>query len=339
MSGFRQRRTEQLRYSGVMSNALHRQSASRPDGTKTDWRGRFILLAAIWGLSFLFIKVGDEVLAPVQVALGRMAVGTATLLIVLAFRHERLPAFGTIWLRLAMAALLLNTLPFSLYAYGETRVTSVLAGIWNATTPLLTLAVVLVALPEEKPTRSRIAGLAVGFLGVLAVLGIWNGLGGAALLGNLACLAAACCYGLGYPYSRRVLTGRTESTLALAAGQLLCGTVELGIVAPFITRAPASMPLRVVLSILALGALGTGIAYVLNYSLVRDAGATITSTVTYVIPLFSTVAGMVFLGEPLSWNQPIGAVIVVLGVAVTQERLRLPRRARPAPAVGVEGRG
>ena len=305
---------------------------------RAGWRGRFVLLAAIWGLSFLFIKVGDEVLAPVQVALARMAVGTGTLLIILALRRERLPAFGTIWLRLAGAALLLNTLPFTLFAYGETRVTSILAGIWNGTTPLLTLLVVIAVLPEEKPTPSRVAGLGIGFLGVLVVLGIWNGIGSAALLGSLACLAAACCYGLGYPYSRRVLTGRSESTLALAAGQLLCGTVELGIITPFTTHMPATMSLRVVLSILALGALGTGVAYVLNYTLVRDVGATITSTVTYVIPLFSTVAGIVFLGEHLSWNQPIGAVVVIAGVAVSQERLRVPWPRRSVATAGLEAR-
>ena len=97
------------------------------------------------------------------------------------------------------------------------------------------------------------------------------------------------------------------------------------------------MPLRVALSILALGALGTGIAYVLNYSLVRDAGATITSTVTYVIPLFSTVAGVAFLGEHLRWNQPIGALVVILGVAVAQERVRLPWRARRATDLVLKG--
>jgi drug/metabolite transporter (DMT)-like permease len=321
-----------------MSVKQQRQSVSQRAIARAGWRGRFVLLAAIWGLSFLFIKVGDEALAPVQVALARMVVGTGTLLIILAIRRERLPAFGTIWLRLAGAALLLNTLPFTLFAYGETRVTSILAGIWNGTTPLLTLLVVIAVLPEEKPTRSRVAGLGIGFLGVLVVLGIWNGIGSAALLGSLACLAAACCYGLGYPYSRRVLTGRSESTLALAAGQLLCGTVELGIITPFTTHMPATMSLRVVLSMLALGALGTGVAYVLNYTLVRDVGATITSTVTYVIPLFSTIAGIVFLGEHLSWNQPIGAVVVIAGVAVSQERLRVPWPRRGVATARLEAR-
>jgi drug/metabolite transporter (DMT)-like permease len=303
--------------------AYARAHIDRPAGAKPDWRGRFILLSAIWGMSFLFIKMGDESLAPLQVALGRMAVGAATLLAILAIRRERLPALGPIWIKLSVAAVLLNAAPFSLFAYGETHVTSVLAGILNATTPLLTLIVALFVLPDERLTRARTAGLAVGFGGVLIVLGDWQGVGGAALLGSLACLGAACCYGLGYPYSRRVLAGRTESTLSLVAAQLVCGTVELAVVTPFATHAPAALPPKVVLSILALGALGTGIAYVLNYGLVRDAGATVTSTVTYVIPLFSTVAGVVFLGESLSWNQPIGAVVVIAGVALSQGRLKV----------------
>jgi drug/metabolite transporter (DMT)-like permease len=86
-----------------------------------------------------------------------------------------------------------------------------------------------------------------------------------------------------------------------------------------VTHAPASLPPNVALSILALGALGTSIAYVLNYGLVRDAGA----TVTYVIPLFSTVAGVIFLGEGLSWNQPIGALVAIAGVTLSQGRLRM----------------
>jgi len=303
-----------------------------------DWRGRFILLSSIWGLSFLFIKVGDEALAPLQVALGRMLVGTAVLLLILAVRGDRLPAFGSIWLELAGAAVLLNSVPFALYAWAETHVTSVLAGIWNATTPLLTLLVVLAVLPEEHPTRSRLAGLGIGFAGVLVVLGIWQGLGGSALLGNLACLGAATCYGLGFPFSRRMLRGRTESMLSLAAAQLLCGTVELALVTPFVTHSPATLPPKVILSILALGGLGTGIAYVLNFSLIRDAGATVASTVTYVIPLFSTVAGAVFLREGLSWNEPIGALVVVFGVALAQGRLKS-IAIRRSPRVNVEAAG
>lgn len=102
------------------------------------WEAQFGLLAAIWGFSFLFIKVGDQSLAPLQVALARVLFGSATLLLVLAIRREALPRGWRLWIHLATAAFLVNVVPFSLFAYGETQVTSVAAGIWNATTPLLT---------------------------------------------------------------------------------------------------------------------------------------------------------------------------------------------------------
>jgi drug/metabolite transporter (DMT)-like permease len=286
------------------------------------WQGAFLLLAAIWGSSFLFIKVGLEVLSPLQVALGRMVFGTVTLLVILLVRRERLPRDRRLWGHLAVTALLLNALPFSLFAYGETAVSSIVAGIWNATTPLLTLVVVLVALPEERPTRRRVVGLLIGFVGVLIVLGGWRGLEAGALLGNLACLAAAASYGLGFPYSRRYLASRPESVLALSTAQLLCGTAELLLVTPLPTLSLAAIPVRVLISVALLGAVGTGIAYMLNNRVIREAGATTASTVTYLIPLFSTIAGLLLLDERVSWHKPVGGLIVLLGVAVSQGRLR-----------------
>jgi len=140
-----------------------------------------------------------------------------------------------------------------------------------------------------------------------------------------ACLAAAACYGLAYPYTRRVLSDRPESGVALSAAQVMLGTLQL---APFLatTSAPDAYPLGAVLSMLALGAGGTGIAYVLNYDLIRRAGAQVASTVTYVVPLFATVLGVAVLGEELTWNLPVGAAVVLAGVALTQGRLSRPRR-------------
>lgn len=300
------------------------------------WPARLVVLAAIWGMSFLFIKVGDEALAPLQVALGRMLLGSATLLLILAVRGDRLPRGIGTWGHLIVAALILNVIPFSLFAYGETQTTSVLAGICNATTPLFTLPLAILMLGEERATVSRVVGVVIGFVGVLIVLGVWRGLGGAALLGNLACLAAAASYAIGFPYARKYLAGRVESTVGLAAAQLVCGTVVLAIITPLVTHTPATLPLKVVASVGALGILGTGIAYILNYSLIRDAGATIASTVTYLLPLFSTVVGVLVLGEPLTWNEPAGALVVILGVAISQDRLpllSLERRLRTKRAV------
>jgi drug/metabolite transporter (DMT)-like permease len=291
------------------------------------WLIPFIVLSAIWGSSFALIKVADRGLAPPEVAFGRVATGALALLVILAWRRERLPGGRGLWLRLAVAALLLNTLPFMLFAYGENRISSVLAGIWNATTPLLTLLAAMALLPDERPTRRRVAGLVVGFAGVLVVIGAWHGLGGRSLMGSLACLAAAACYGLGTPYARRFLTNGGGVTLVgLSAAQLLCATAELALVLPFSSPAPGPVTAEVAASVLVLGALGTGIAYVLYYGIVRLAGATIASTVTYVVPLFSTVAGVVFLGEGLSWNQPVGGLVVLAGVALAQGTPRLRRQ-------------
>lgn len=290
------------------------------------WQVRLVLLAAIWGSSFLFIKVGLRAFVPLHVALGRMLFGTAVLLAFLALRREPLPRGRRVWGHLLFAGLFGNALPFFLFAWGETKVSSVLAGIWNGTTPLLTMIVAFSILPDERPDRDKVVGLTVGFTGVLLIVGPWQGVGGGALLGNLACLAAAACYGVSFPYMRKYLAGREESPLALAGGQLLCGTIQLAAVVAFFTGAPGPYPLRPVVSVVVLGVVGTGIAYVINYGIIRDAGATAASTVTYLLPIFATVVGTVFLGEQLTWNQPAGAAVVLAGVAISQGRLPLSRQ-------------
>jgi drug/metabolite transporter (DMT)-like permease len=290
------------------------------------WLPAFLALSLIWGSSFLFIKVGVREFAPLQVAFGRCALGAIALVAILVARRDRLPRGRRTWGHLFLIAILFNSVPFALFAFGETKVSSVVAGLSNATTPLWVLLVSLSVLPRERPTRHRVLGLGVGFAGVLVVLGPWRDIGGE-LLGYLACFAAAACYGVAYPYTRRVLAGRPESAVSLSAAQVLIGTLQL---APFLatTDAPQSFPLDAVLCMVALGAGGTGIAYVMNYDLIRRAGAQIASTVTYLVPLFSTILGVIILGEALSWNQPVGGAVVLLGVALTQGRLRF-SRARP----------
>ena len=281
---------------------------------------RFVLLAVAWGSTFLFIKVGDEAFAPLQVSFGRLLVGTAMLLSIVAARGDRLPSDRRTWAHLAVAGVLLNVAPFSLFAYGERHVSSVLAGIWNATVPLFTLPIAILWLADEHATARRLTGLAVGFLGVLVVLGVWRGVGSTSLAGNLLCLGAAASYGLGFPYTRRYLARRPEGPVSLATAQLVCATVEIAILTLLFTGAPHGVAVKHALSILALGAIGTGLTFLLNYSLIRDVGATVTSTVAYVIPIVSTVLGIVALGEPLTWYEPVGAVVIVLGAIMAQSR-------------------
>ncbi|BCJ28899.1 transporter [Actinocatenispora sera] len=300
---------------------------------------RFGLLALIWGLSFLFIKLGDEGFSPIQVTLGRLVFGTGTLLLILLVRRDRLPRGRRVWFHLAVAGLILNAIPFSLFAYAEQHTSSTLAGICNATTPLWTVVVALLALPDERPDRRRTAGLAVGFLGVLLVLGAWRGAVSGDLLGAGMAIAAAGCYGIGWVYLRRFLTGTPNSALALSAGQLLAAAVEVALVAPLLTGLPRHVAPLPLLAVATLGTFGTGIAYVLQYGLIRNGGAVLAATVTYLIPIVAAAAGIGLLHEHPSWNQPVGALVVLAGAALSQLRPRRPAGITPERTGGFRGRG
>jgi drug/metabolite transporter (DMT)-like permease len=300
-------------------------AARRP---RLPWQVAFILLAAIWGCSFWWIKLGLTFLSPTQVALVRTALGAVALLAILAATRGGLPRARRTWVDLLVVGILMNAVPATLFAYGETQVSSVLAGIINATTPLATLTVVLLAYREEAVTLERIAGLLVGFVGVLVVIGAWEGLGASDLLGIAACLGAVACYGLGYPYTRRHLASLPEGPISMAAGQVTLGALVLIPVAALAGGLATPPEPDALLAMLGLGVLGSGIAYVLSYRIVAAAGSTTASSVTYLVPIVAVVVGTIFLSEPLTWHEPVGAAIVLLGVAISQGRLR-PSRSRP----------
>ena len=285
---------------------------------------RIGVLACIWGCSFLFIKVALEGMSATQVVLGRIVLGAVAILSWMAARREPLPRSRSVWLHAAVMGLVSNVVPFLGFAWGEDNgATSGLAGIYNATTPLWTLVFAMAFLPTERPNRARLVGLVLGFVGTLVVLAPWRSLHGAGLDGQLACLGAGACYGVAFVYTRKFLSGRA-APLGLAAAQLTCAAIEIGVVAPLVATHSVSLPPRVWLSVLALGAAGTGIAYVIYYGLVRDVGATTASTVTYVVPLVAVTLGVAALGESLRWNDFVGALIVLLGILVAEDRL--PRR-------------
>jgi len=297
------------------------------------WRTQFVLLSAIWGSSFLCIKVLDEVWAPVHVALARVALGALFLVGLLVARRTPLPRDPAAWRHVAVVGLLMNALPFTLFAYGERHVSSVIAGLWNGTTPLMTLVAVLLLLPDERPDRRRLSGVAGGFVGLIVLLGPWQGVGGGKLLGDVACALGACCYGLGLTYTRRYLSARPEGGLELAGAQLLCATAMLLVVAPLGGTPSFALDTGQLASALVLGVLGSGLAYVLTHAIVRAAGPTTFSLVTYVIPIFSTFLGVTILSETVTWNQPAGAAIVLGSMWAAS---RKPRRAERRADVDVD---
>ncbi|MDX6204265.1 MAG: hypothetical protein QOF39_322 [Frankiales bacterium] len=282
------------------------------------WVWPFAALALIWGCSFLLVKVGLAAFSPVQLALARCSLGAGSLLLVLRVRGDVLPHGAVTWGRLFVAALLFNSVPFTLIATAEVHLSSILAGVINAATPLVSLLAALMFFPSERPTGARLAGLACGFVGVLVVLGVWRGIGGAAVIPVASCLFAVLCYGIAFPYARRFLSTPSTSSLSLATGQLLCATAQL---VPFLAvGGPPDRPWRasVVVGMLALGILGSGLAYILSYQVIARAGDSVASSVTYVLPAVAVIAGTAVLGEHLHWNEVVGALCICGGIAFGQ---------------------
>jgi drug/metabolite transporter (DMT)-like permease len=273
-------------------------------------------------MSFLFIKNGLDFLTPIGVAFVRCFLGAFTLLLISRIKKVTLPKDLRIWGHLVVIALLLNVIPGILFALAETKVTSILAGIINAVTPLMTVLAIILIGRDEKPSLSQIFGLIIGFIGVSIVIGIWNGFGSNPIFYVFILILAVTCYGFSFPYSRRfVLPYKLEPT-QMATVQLICAAVILlpGYLIDGIAQ--DNYQLVPVISMLFLGIFGSGIAYIWNFQIIQQAGSAIASSVTYVTPLVAVLAGMIFLSEKLTWNEPLGALIVLLGAAIAQERIK-----------------
>lgn len=166
----------------------------------------------------------------------------------------------------------------------------------------------------------RVAGLVLGFLGVLTVLGAWQGFSGLDGRGTAMALLASLSYPIGWIYVRRTLAGVGYSHISLMGTQLLLATVQLAAATWLFSGIPTRVEVLPLLAIAALGALGTGLALLVQYGLVAEVGPTTAQMVTYFIPVIATGAGVAVLGESLSWSTPVGAVIVLAGAALSQVR-------------------
>ena len=284
------------------------------------WLPIYLLLGLVWGSSFVFIKLGLEFLTPVGVAFGRCALGAMILLLIVKIRGVKLPTDPKTWFILWIVSLLLNVFPGFLFAFAQQRVTTVLAGIINAFTPLATLIFIFIYFRSEKIKKEQILGLFIGGIGVIVVLGIWNGIGTGSGSGVLALFAAITCYGLSYPIIKKYLIPLNLQAEALAASQVTAGALTL---LPFyLVNGIAKDEYRVgpVLAMFALGIFGSGLAYIWNFQIVERAGSPIASTVTYLTPVVAVFIGWIFLGEHISWHEPVGGAIVILGAAISQGR-------------------
>jgi drug/metabolite transporter (DMT)-like permease len=289
---------------------------------------RLFLLAFIWGWSFLFIKVAVDGLTPTTVAWARIALGAVVLYAILRHQGGRIPVDRTSLRHYAVAATIGNIVPFTLLAWGEQHITSALTAVLNASTPLFTAVFAAIGLSERlRPVQ--IAGLALGMAGVAVAAGLGaSDLEGSSTAGALAAILAGAAYGIAFVYMRRHLV--SYPPIVAATGQLATGAVMLFPLAALtsILDGVSLTPSRLG-AILALGAIGTGLAYVLNYRIIGDLGPTKASLVTYVIPVVAVVVGIVVLDEPFEWRLVVGGLLTVGGIAAVNAK-RPARERMPA---------
>jgi drug/metabolite transporter (DMT)-like permease len=287
-------------------------------------------LALVWGSSFFWIKIALTGLSPVQIALGRTALGAVVLVVLLYSSGQRLPRGRAGWGHLTFAAVFGNVVPFVLFGVGEQTVDSGVAGVLNSTTPLWALAIGLFLGFERQRNVARLVGLVLGFVGTLLIFAPWEK-AGLASWGALACLAAAASYAVAYIYISRTVSGKGSMTVfQLSAAQLVTASGLTALIVPVGGLEPMRLGWQPLLAVAVLGVFGTGVAFVLNYRLIEDEGPTNATTVGYLLPVVSVLLGAAFLGEGLNLRVVVGMAVVLVGVALT--------RRQPATAIVPAGK-
>jgi drug/metabolite transporter (DMT)-like permease len=284
------------------------------------WILNYIVLGIIWGSSFLFIMLALRTLPPTGIAFWRTAIGAATLAIILLVQKVSVPKSLKQWVLLWVGGLLMSGIPAVLFGFAEQHVSSALASIINASTPVFTVLAIMIAFRAEKPKPQVLVGLGVGLVGVFVVLGIWQGFGDNDPLAVGALLLAVTFYGFGSPFVRKFIEPMKLDPKAAVFGQVSTSALSL---LPFYILGPQTIgppSFESIGGMLALGVLGTGLAYVLYYRLLATVGSPIASAVTYVTPVVGVAIGVTLLHETISWHEPVGAAVIILGAAVAQGR-------------------
>jgi drug/metabolite transporter (DMT)-like permease len=281
---------------------------------QSDWL-LFIALGVIWGSSYLFIKIGVATVTPLTLVAMRLAIGAVVLGVVFWLAGGRLPREPRTWLHLTVMAVLNIVVPFSLITWAELNVASSLAAVLTATTPLFAIVIAAIVLRGERITSQRVSGLGLGFLGVLVLVGPAAFASGSSASAVLAVLAAAASYAAATVYARRTLTGlppMVPALLQVAIAFVISASLALGVEG----LPELSMDVSAVVSLLWLGILGSGVAYLIYFRLIRSWGATRTAAVTYLMPLVGIALGAVVANEAVDARVVAGAALVIGGVAL-----------------------
>ena len=286
------------------------------------WFAEFVALAAIWGSSFLFMRLGTVEFGPVATAGLRVAIAALFLLPVLLWRGLGLELVRH-WKKTFFVGILNSAIPFACFSYALLSISTGLSAILNATVPLFGAAVAWVWL-KDRPHGLRIFGLIIGFAGVAMLA--WDkasfkpdASGLATGWAVLAVLLACLCYGIAASYTKRYLSGLPA--LVTSTGSQL--GASLGLALPTLWLWPQRTPSATAwLALLALGVMCTGIAYILYFRMIENLGPARALTVTFVIPVFAVIYGVILLGETISPWMVLCAAIIVCGTALSAGLLK-----------------
>ena len=299
-----------------------------------DW-ARLVLLSAIWGGSFLLTGVALEQVQVLTLVAARVAVAAMVLWAIALGQGRRVPADPRAWGAFAVIGLFNNALPFSLIALGQTALPAGLASILNATTPLFTVLVGTLVLADERAGPARLAGVVLGLAGVAVMMGIERASGQARpLWAELSILGAALCYAISGVYGRRFARLGVDPVVT-AAGMVSAAAILLVPLALAIDGLPHGIDALHIGVVATLGAVCTGLAYMLYFGILARAGATNISLVTFLVPVWAVLLGAILLGEVPGPAQGIGMGLIALGLALIDGRLlsgRIGRRRAPPPA-------
>jgi drug/metabolite transporter (DMT)-like permease len=279
-----------------------------------------ILLSILWGGAFFFIGAAVRELPPFTIVLIRVALGAVLLLPVFRFLGGALPKTAAAWMPFLVMGLLNNIIPFSFLVAGQTYISSGLASVLNATTPLFTV-LVLASFGDERLSARRVTGVVLGLIGVIVLRAPWLEQSHSQTIGMLLCLAAALSYGFSGWWGRRKLTGVAPITSATC--QLICSSVVMAIVAAAVDR-PWQLPMPSAATwgaLLGLAALGTSLAYIVFFQIMNRSGASNVMLVTLLIPVTAILLGVLVLGEPLSAHEILGALIIASALLVIDGRI------------------
>jgi drug/metabolite transporter (DMT)-like permease len=288
-----------------------------------DWL-LFLALGAIWGSSYLFIKIGVETgLAPFTLIMGRLLFGFSLLAIVTIGAREALPRQPIMYGHLAVMAVINVLLPFSLITWAEQNTESAVAATLNAPVPLFVVLIAPLFLADERLTPTKLAGVILGMLGVAVLVGFDPAsLARNDLVAELALIASAISYAVGAVYARRFVKGlRPVIPAVFQVGYALLFVTVLA----FIFERPlsANVTPQGLFAVVWLGLLGSGLAYLLYFRLLRNWGAGRTSLVAYELPVWGIALGFIVLGEPLRASLLVGTALVIAGIAVVNRESTL----------------